>query len=224
MSFENNLKMGLIILSINIIFYSSFLFSIFLFYKKNKIKFLKISIIFYDIFLISSFLFHISIMLYLIIKMNRDYIFVPIFNILLITYQSINLLHFLKHKTNNAYVTLCINSAIIFFSILNLSVVDDDIMDSQFLHIICVYGILSSIIFNFLTIFTISFKSYIDILLQQDDLYTEIDQINEDCPICLDPLNKDVIKTKCNHHFHKACIVQSLVIKKNCPMCRQNIV
>ena len=225
MSSEDNLEMGSIILALNMVFFSVFGFGMYSLYKRNKVNLLKIFLVFYYIFLTISFILHNSIMNYLIIEMHREYIFVPIFNILLTTYQSINLLHFLKHKKTNPYVTLSINIAIIFFSIMNLTVIEDEMFHTQFLFFISIYGIISSIIFNFLTIFLIYFKCYLDIFFYQHNLYSEINQsLNEDCPICLEPLNMNVIKTNCNHYFHKECIIQSLLIKKDCPMCRQEIV
>lgn len=38
------------------------------------------------------------------------------------------------------------------------------------------------------------------------------------CSICLDTLdNNDIIKTNCNHIFHKSCLINWT---KNCPICR----
>lgn len=43
-----------------------------------------------------------------------------------------------------------------------------------------------------------------------------------ECPICLDDLNnKRVIKTKCGHLYHHACIVQ--MNKDVCPLCRASL-
>ena len=39
----------------------------------------------------------------------------------------------------------------------------------------------------------------------------------EICPICLNSMDCDTIKIKCNHVFHKSCLEQW---DKNCPMCR----
>jgi hypothetical protein len=226
MSFANNLKMASIILSLNFIFYLAFFFGIFYLIKKNNIKLLKVLILFYYILLTLSFIFNNSIIIYLFVNLNKDYIFVPALNMLVNIYQLVNLLYFLKHKKNNPYITLSINISIIFFSLLNLFIFDEDEMfQNQSMYIITIYGIISSIIFNFLTVFIMFGKCYVDLLLHQNSLYLEINQIiNEDCSICLEPLNNNVIKTKCNHYFHKGCILQSLVIKKDCPLCRQEVV
>ena len=68
MSFENNLKMGSIILVLNMVFFSVFGFGMYSLYKKNKVNLLKIFLVFYYIFLTISFILHNSIMIYLIIE------------------------------------------------------------------------------------------------------------------------------------------------------------
>ena len=225
MSFEDNLKIASIIFSLNFILYSSLIFTIFFLYKKNNIKLLKMFLYIYFILLFLSYIFNNSILIYLIIYMNTEYVFVPILNMCVSVYQLCNLFYFLKHKKYNPYVTLCINCAIIFFSMLNLNVIDEDeLFNNCFMYILCIYGIISAIIFNFLTIILMYFKSHIDILFFQDNLYLELNEIiDDDCSICLEPLNVNVVKTKCNHYFHKTCILQSLVIKQNCPLCRTEI-
>jgi hypothetical protein len=44
-----------------------------------------------------------------------------------------------------------------------------------------------------------------------------------DCAICLSPLNKNVVKTEhCSHKFHKKCIQNYVNLNRfgKCPMCR----
>lgn len=54
----------------------------------------------------------------------------------------------------------------------------------------------------------------------------------DNCPICLEKLDKHVIiKTTCNHSFHYECFVNLLInnknnndnYKQNCPLCRKEI-
>lgn len=45
---------------------------------------------------------------------------------------------------------------------------------------------------------------------------------NDLCSICLDPLNNCVV-TSCNHPFHKECIYNCVMKKKECPLCRTKI-
>lgn len=49
-----------------------------------------------------------------------------------------------------------------------------------------------------------------------------VEKCDEDCPICLEPLNKDVVKLSlCSHRFHKKCINQHFKLNgESCPMCR----
>ena len=54
-----------------------------------------------------------------------------------------------------------------------------------------------------------------------------IEDIKEnECSICLEEYNrdKDIIKLKCNHEYHKECIKAWFDINKNCPQCRKNII
>lgn len=42
------------------------------------------------------------------------------------------------------------------------------------------------------------------------------------CPICLEPLNNNIIKIwSCNHYFHSKCIINW---NKFCPYCRCNTI
>ena len=46
---------------------------------------------------------------------------------------------------------------------------------------------------------------------------------NMDCSICLDPLDKNVVKLdNCNHMFHKKCIKKLISVNPHakCPLCR----
>ena len=48
---------------------------------------------------------------------------------------------------------------------------------------------------------------------------------DEDCPICLEHLNvQEVAKLKCNHYYHKSCILLHFQHHKNCPICRTEII
>lgn len=46
----------------------------------------------------------------------------------------------------------------------------------------------------------------------------------ETCPICLESiLKKDFFITKCNHCFHKNCLINHLLQQTCCPMCRKDL-
>ena len=53
------------------------------------------------------------------------------------------------------------------------------------------------------------------------------EQKNENCCICLEPLsNNTIVKTRCNHLFHKKCMHNYLACDENnldCPLCRIEI-
>lgn len=46
---------------------------------------------------------------------------------------------------------------------------------------------------------------------------------NELCCICLEELNENVVMIKCHHIYHKKCIDEWFLKKKNCPLCNINI-
>ena len=50
-------------------------------------------------------------------------------------------------------------------------------------------------------------------------------EIEEDCPICMDSLQKtDLVVTRCGHSFHSSCLFKHLSKHDNCPCCRGIIV
>ena len=51
---------------------------------------------------------------------------------------------------------------------------------------------------------------------------------DDECPICLISMDKKstdapLIKTKCKHVFHMACLQSQCGVKKTCPLCRTDI-
>jgi hypothetical protein len=57
-----------------------------------------------------------------------------------------------------------------------------------------------------------------------DNVYEKSQQkINDNCSICLEPLNLTYDVLECDHCFHKKCINDWIEIKMECPMCRQII-
>jgi hypothetical protein len=50
------------------------------------------------------------------------------------------------------------------------------------------------------------------------------DIIDDDCSICLNKLEDDVIITDCNHQFHRNCIRDLIIVTNVCPLCRNNII
>ena len=54
------------------------------------------------------------------------------------------------------------------------------------------------------------------------------ESLKNKCPICLDTIHSDHIKTKCGHDFHKDCLIQwcenqKQHISTKCPMCKRDI-
>jgi len=76
--------------------------------------------------------------------------------------------------------------------------------------------------------FDIIIKKYKNYKIKKNLLLPiNIEDIKEnECSICLEEYNrdKDIIKLKCNHEYHKECIKAWFDINKNCPQCRKNII
>jgi len=43
------------------------------------------------------------------------------------------------------------------------------------------------------------------------------------CPICLDALSVDAVKTPCTHYFHEGCLANWCASHLDCPLCRQAV-
>ena len=61
--------------------------------------------------------------------------------------------------------------------------------------------------------------------LKPTKYYEEIDKkINDDCSICINELDNNVVKTKCNHFYHKDCINELINHGHDkCPYCRNEL-
>ena len=45
----------------------------------------------------------------------------------------------------------------------------------------------------------------------------------DSCSICLCHLNTGIVTTKCDHRFHKDCLVEWIVRNRTCPLCRTTL-
>lgn len=61
-----------------------------------------------------------------------------------------------------------------------------------------------------------------DVLLEENKL---VIKEKEECAICLSSIeeNTDLSITKCGHHFHCSCLIKAALKKRQCPMCRKNL-
>lgn len=58
-------------------------------------------------------------------------------------------------------------------------------------------------------------------------LYKNQKPINTECPICLDPINKNIYTLHCKHAYHKKCMkhyINSSNYNNECALCRNTIV
>jgi hypothetical protein len=47
--------------------------------------------------------------------------------------------------------------------------------------------------------------------------------LKDDCSICLNKENKEIMILNCNHNFHSECLQKWLVRNKKCPICRKEV-
>ena len=45
-----------------------------------------------------------------------------------------------------------------------------------------------------------------------------------ECAICLEPMSKDNALTPCHHLYHRDCLAKWMNFKKECPMCRKELI
>ena len=50
------------------------------------------------------------------------------------------------------------------------------------------------------------------------------DSIKEECIICFEPLNKDVVILECQHKYCVSCSLKHFRTKNNCPLCQRQII
>ena len=51
-----------------------------------------------------------------------------------------------------------------------------------------------------------------------------MDSYQQECPICCEPLTKDLVETvPCKHHFHRRCLGSWNARSDNCPVCRTHL-
>ena len=60
--------------------------------------------------------------------------------------------------------------------------------------------------------------------LRQELAAIKINNLIEDCPICMEKIEGSSSSTPCGHKFCTSCFVKSVVRKNKCPMCRACII
>jgi hypothetical protein len=85
-------------------------------------------------------------------------------------------------------------------------------------------GIKIKLLFNkFIKVSSIFEKKYFDHMFKFIKNKSK-SEINDDCPICLENIEKkEIVVTECNHCFHQKCLLKSLIERKTCPICRLSL-
>jgi hypothetical protein len=65
-----------------------------------------------------------------------------------------------------------------------------------------------------------------DDLLDDEIVKQEKKDFEEECAICLSSIEEktDLSITKCGHRFHCSCLIKAALKKRQCPMCRKNLI
>jgi hypothetical protein len=155
-------------------------------------------------------------------------------------YSLISFIYIVESYAATMYIIYFIN----IFSVKNLSIILLNILFSIGIILILFYTVTLTPplqVFDYLTYFCVFtytaypivsfaylFYFYTVIYNKDDVLMTEVknisDFLDEDCSICLEAFSMyRVVELKCNHKFHKHCILKSLETKQECPLCRQEI-
>ena len=70
-------------------------------------------------------------------------------------------------------------------------------------------------------------KSYYDnFIIMYNSLYKKEKPLNSDCPICLEPINKNIYTLHCKHAYHTNCMKQYINsghFQHECALCRNTI-
>ena len=56
-----------------------------------------------------------------------------------------------------------------------------------------------------------------------NDIKRSNEILKDDCSICLNKENKEIMILNCNHNFHSDCLQKWLIRSKKCPICRNEI-
>jgi len=51
----------------------------------------------------------------------------------------------------------------------------------------------------------------------------KLEEVVQDCSICLSPITTTIFKTSCGHNYHTNCITEWATRKQSCPLCRNDI-
>jgi hypothetical protein len=140
----------------------------------------------------------------------------------------------LKSSTSLFFLSLFILSNILYFPILFYNIsqgIKEGICGDYIVIVIVliVFGIIMNLIYiciiGSLNYHLKMYKDISDLMVIEVVDTNEIIDINDkECVICFTKLytsEKETIKLKCNHPYHKACILNWFQINQTCPICRQ---
>jgi hypothetical protein len=94
---------------------------------------------------------------------------------------------------------------------------------NRLLLLICLFSIMLIITSLIFIVFKALFILILTLMKLIRRLYfNKVNNNNEECSICLEPMDKNtIVITYCNHTFHDDCIKKMLDYNNKCPLCRR---
>lgn len=153
------------------------------------------------------------------LTIKPEYYYVNIIQILVLFFTILLLTRYLATKTVSKIIICSLFIVEVCFSILYLYAYQESFTKSisYLFYIFCIQGGTT-----FFLQFILLFSTKIYHKEHKFKLSTQFP--DEECSICLDKFKDPVVKTDCEHFFHKECIEKSFEVNKNCPLCRMNLV
>jgi hypothetical protein len=152
---------------------------------------------------------------------KAEYFYVNIIQILVLFFTILLVYRYLVTKTVSKIMVYSLFLVEVCFSILYLYGYQESLTKdiNYVFYVFCIQGG-TSLFFQFILLFYTKIyhkekKQKINLSIQFPD---------EECSICLEKFKEPVVKTDCEHFFHKECIDKAFEVNKNCPLCRMNLV
>lgn len=157
------------------------------------------------------------------LTIKPEYYYVNIIQILVLFFTILLLTRYLATKTVSKIIICSLFIIEVLFSIIYLYAYQESFTKSisYLFYIFCIQGG-TTFFLQFILLF--STKIYHKEKEQQYKFKLSTQFPDEECSICLEKFKEPVVKTDCEHFFHKECIDKAFEVNKNCPLCRMNLV
>jgi hypothetical protein len=142
-----------------------------------------------------------------------------------------------NNYNNENYYLLVLDFTLIILTFLLINIKKYLLLSIYYYYIFAIIFIIHFIVleiqfnFKYTLLYTIPYyyyivKSQLSIYNNYKNFYSNfiIENNNtkncDECSICYEEMNNDIVFTKCKHKFHKKCISEWICYKNTCPKCR----